>query len=129
VTGELVFWPSAFPQRARFLSRAGKTGPIGQAPPAFADLEQFLAAVAQATARQPWLERWFCLLAEATPLAGSPGAWLVSDHQKRTLSLFGKEHWKLLAISGGRSVTLSAEWNGTALTPLGVLVGNHFHPL
>ncbi len=129
VTGELVFWPSACPQRARFLARSGEPGPIQQEPPAFSDLEQFLTAVAQTTARQPWLERWYCLLAEATPVAGSPGAWFVCDNQKQTLPLAGREHWKLLAISGGRPVTLSAEWNGRALIPLGALVDGTFHPL
>jgi hypothetical protein len=129
INGELVFWPSAAPLRARFLSRTGETIPITAFPPTSPDIESMLAGVAHALAKQPWLDRWFCYLAGATPLLYGTSSWLVRDVTGQALPLAGKEHWKLLALSGGHPVTLAGEWDGHAVKPLSIVIDGQYFAL
>jgi hypothetical protein len=129
INGELVFWPSAVPLRARFHTRTGETVPITELPPTCTDISAFLAKAADALAKQPWLDRWFCFLAGATPTPRAGAPWLVRDVKGEALPLAGKEHWNLLAHSGGRPVILAAEWNGQALTPLSIVIERRFYAL
>lgn len=60
-------------------------------------------------------------------------AWIVAgqwiddeDRGGRALPLAGREHWKMLALSGGRPFDLTGEWDGHRLRPLGMYVENVF---
>jgi hypothetical protein len=122
VEGELIFWPSALPQRARFLSRAGETGAIDASLPGHSSWEDFLGMVSQALARQPWLDR-FLAVANGVQVVPRPDAeWMVRDQAGQALPLRTGTHWTLLALAGGQPVDLVAEWNGRALRPLGAWV-------
>jgi hypothetical protein len=81
-----------------------------------------------ATARQPWLDRFLGVLNGVVPARTASG-WLVHDRTGAILPLAAGDHWRLLALSGGRPVDLAAEWDGETLAPLGLLADGAYFPL
>ena len=127
---ELLFWPGAYPQRARFSTRYGEVGPIQESLPGETEIETFLNFFATALARQPWLERGLCLLHGVTPLySGDETAWYVRDGQGKALPLAPGDYWQLLALSGGYPADLASVWDGESLLPLGVMVQGRYYLL
>ncbi len=126
---EVVFWPSAYPQRARLAGRRGGLTAIAGELPGAPAVAEFLRRFAAALARQPWLERFLCVLKNVTPIPRAAAPWLVRDAAGDALPLAAREHWKLLALSGGHPVDLAGEWNGEELLPLGVAVEGAYHLL
>lgn len=119
--GELAFWPSAAPLRAFVVARETVADPVAVIPTA-GNIEEFLASVAAALARNPWQERFLCVLRDAIPVYDvASGDWDVREPGGGSLPLRDGEHWLLLSLSGGHPVTLAAEWDGAALLPLGVV--------
>lgn len=130
-TADLTFWPGALPLRARIAARHGEMAPLsGRFPGAAGSIEAFLAGVAEALARQPWLDRFLCVLGDAVPVYETSGEhWSVRDGTGATLPLLGGPHWRLLALSGGGPVDLAGEWDGAALRPLGVMADGVYYSL
>ncbi len=126
---DLVFWPSAYPQRARFAARCGECQAIAGALPGVPAVADFLRQFAAALARQPWLDRFLCVLKNVTPIPRRAAPWLIRDAAGEALPLGAREHWKLLALSGGRPVDFAGEWNGEELLPLGVAAEGAYHLL
>lgn len=127
--GELAYWPGASGVRACFVTRTVEATPLDGLP-GQASVEAFLAHVAAALARQPWQDRFLCVLRAVTPIYDSAkAAWWVSDDTGAALPLAASDHWLLLAISGGRPVALAGEWDGAALLPLGVVAECVYYPL
>jgi hypothetical protein len=126
---ELVYFPSAYPLRALVKLRHSPPTPIGSAP-GYADLAAATAAYAAALATFTWLERFPMPLQAVTPIRLGE-RWAIRDHADHTLPLApGFAHgWRLLALSGGRSVALFGEWNGTTLLPLSAGAGEEFRIL
>lgn len=124
--GELAFWPGAAAVRARGIAWQPDVAPISGRLPGAGDIPAALATVATALTRQPWQERFLCLLrdvtvcpahADVTPL----GELYLRDTHGNALPLRRGEQWQLLcAVSGGHPVDVAAEWDGTTLLPLGV---------
>lgn len=128
--GALAFWPGAAGVRARFAERAGMAAPIAGPLPGATRVEAFLGSVAQALARQPWQERFLCVLSRVVPCYdGERDAWHVRDAEGKALRLRGGDRWKLLALSGGHPVDFAGEWDGEALLPLGVVADGAYHRL
>jgi hypothetical protein len=126
---DLIFWPSAFPQRARIAGRRSEQARIVAFTLPSDTIDAFLAIVAAALARQPWLESFPALLRQVVPVPHNDRPWHVRDNSGEWLPLVRPNHWRLLAISGGRPVDLMAEWDGTALTPVGVLAEGRYYLL
>ncbi len=114
----VIFYPGAERQRARLLERRGAVESARHRPPGHATIEELLHAVALSLARQPWLSAFGAMLHDVTLLPPDDG-WLVRDAAGQALPLTGRDHWKFLAVSGGRPFDLAGEWNGQALRPLG----------
>lgn len=129
LAADLTFWPSAWPQRALLRAQRGGPVPLTDTLPGHPTLAALLDHVATATARQPWLDRFPCALNGVTPICGGESAWLVVDADGAALPLAGGDHWHLLALAGGTPIDLTAEWDGEALLPLGVLAEGTYHPL
>ena len=114
----LAFHPGAAPLRAIF---AGEPGPLEPAPGSFGSggAEAALGTVAAVVAANPWIEEWPVTLVAAVPDGRDGGPWTAGTPDG-ALPLGGGElaRWRLLAVSGGRPVSLFGLWNGTALTPL-----------
>jgi hypothetical protein len=126
---ELVYWPSAYPQRALVHAASGRPTALRHGIPGTQFFEPFLAEVARATACQPWLERFLLVLNGAVPLWGEGRRWSVRDTAGHALPLAPGDYWDLLALSGGHPVDLAAEWDGTALLPLGLVVDGAYHQI
>jgi hypothetical protein len=127
---ELLFWPSAYQQRARINARHGAIVPIQESLPGEAEIEAFLASFANALAQQPWLDRGLCLLQGIVPLyCGGETGWYVRDRRGSALPLAQGDHWQLLALSGGYPVDLASVWDGERLLPLGVMVQSSYYLL
>jgi hypothetical protein len=120
---DVVRYPGSAQLRVIVAEKHGEPGP-GGSPPAWADLTEVAAARGRALARDPWLLRWPVSVNDAVPEIGR-GAWQVQDRHGRCLPLAPDpaSAWRLLALSGGRPVSLAGEWEGERLRPLGVWVG------
>ena len=130
MTGSLAFHPGAAPLRALV---AGEPSDLSPAPGSFGGpggAQAALSAVSQAVAANPWLEEWPVVLSAAVPDGRDGGAWSV-ETADGALPLGGGEdaRWRLLAVSGGRPVSLFGLWNGDALLPLAAGDGVRTVPL
>lgn len=114
---ELVFAPSAWPQRALIRDRQGLPVPCGALPLA-ADVDALGRAFAGALARNPWLDRLGVGLRRVVPLRREP-RWLLRDAAGGCVPLRSDGEWRLLAVSGGRPVDVFGEWDGESFRPLG----------
>jgi SWIM zinc finger len=92
--------------------------------------DEALRSAASAVALNPWLEEWPVVLAAAVPDGRDAGPWTAGTDDG-ALPLGGSEdaRWRLLAVSGGRSVSLFGLWNGDTLTPLAAGDGTRTVPL
>jgi hypothetical protein len=126
---ELHFYPGAYPLRARVAERAGEPVASHERLPGSESVEAFLGARAEIVSRQPWLDRLVCVLRDVTPVCSSADPWWVNDQLGKSLPLEGSDHWRLLALSGGRPVDLVGEWNGETLLPLGMVTEGVYTPL
>jgi hypothetical protein len=120
IEAELVYYPSNYPLRAAIKERHSAPTPRASAR-GYTSAESFLTAYADALARNPWVEVFPALLGEVVPVRRDE-AWTVRDTAGRLLPLSPKAAggWKLMALGGGRPVTLFGEWDGRHLLPLGV---------
>ena len=124
---ELTFWPGSFPLRAQVRTRLSEATPLKNRLPGYENIDTFLATIAQALGRQPWLDRFLAPLREVTPVCSDEGrVWTVCDKDGHALPLAGSDHWPLLALSGGHPVDLAAEWDGETLRPLGVMAAGEY---
>ena len=123
----LAFWPSAWPQRAVIKERRGPTEAAAELPGS-TSVSSFLSGVAEALARQPFLERFPAVLAGVVPCPG-PHGLLVADESGDALPLVAGSHHLLLALSGGEPACLSGEWHRERLRPLGLFARGRFVPL
>ena len=129
INATLAFWPSAWPLRATIAEQTGEPTRIRAAIAGHHSLAALLADIADATARQPWLDRFPAVLKEVRITPGDDGPWLVRDEQGATLPLAGDAHWYALAVSGGAPGDLIGEWDGVALSPLAMLVAGTYYVL
>ncbi len=111
---DLAFYPAAVPLRALVATRYD-TGEADA--PAGAAIGGLLTEYATALGQDPWLDTWPALL-EVTP-ARAPLP-CVSDAAGGALPLHpgAADCWPLLALSGGRPVTVAGEWTPRGLWPL-----------
>lgn len=143
------YWPGAYPLRAKVAGQGGLEGdgavvddPAGEpaaeglaaTKPAVAGwgygrLEAFLLAYAEGLARDPWLVRLGGVLRAVRPAVTEAGEWRLLDAAGDALPLVAREHWRLLAVSGGHPVDVMVEWDGEALLPLGVVAAGIYTPL
>ncbi len=114
--GDVVYYPSSFPQRVLLKERRIKPPPdsiAGQT------ISQAIAAYADALSHQPWLTLFPMLLANVTPIHNEKG-WSLRDAEGYALPLgaYMESGWKLLSISGGSPLTLFGVWDGERLSVL-----------
>jgi len=118
IDAELGFFPSNYPLRAVVQQRHGPPEAFEQLP-GFPDLIAATGAYAAALAQMPWTERFPMMLHQVVP-ARDGERWLVRDRAGHVVPLAASfaYGWRLLALSGGRPLTLFGEWNGLSLLPL-----------
>jgi hypothetical protein len=116
--GTMVFYPGRARQRAQFLSPEEPPVAFTQPLPALPLVEAFLDDVSLQLARLPWLSTFGCSL-DAVRLTLHNDQWLILDVAGQALPLAGRDHWSLLARTGGEPCTLTGEWDGRLLLPFG----------
>ncbi|MEU4317009.1 SWIM zinc finger family protein [Nocardia sp. NPDC024068] len=130
---DLHFYPGAAPLRAVVGHTPGSES-VTKSPSA-ADLRATGAGTiaaalddfATAAAADPWLESRPVLLHDVIP-ARTGADLLVTEPDGAALPLAAAaEPWRLLALSGGRPVTVFGTWTGRRLDVISVLVADEFH--
>jgi hypothetical protein len=119
---DLHFYPGQPPLRA--LTGERRAAPAGATSPEPAgDIDALLTEWAAALAADPWLTTWPALLTgtPVPPASPGPAPWYLVDQTGAAVPLAEQESlWKLLAVSGGDSVTIAGEWHGERLLALTV---------
>ncbi len=127
--GEVVFYPSAFPQRilikdfkiatSNFTLRSG-----------FPTLKTFAENYADALAANPWIARFPAFLENVVPVFDKSRFVLIDSHRKMLpLSAGEGNGWELLALSGGRPVQVFGIWNSQEFTALSLIANGQFRLL
>jgi hypothetical protein len=120
-SADLHFYPGQQPTRALIGTR--HSDPARVKPPVpDGGVDALLAGYAAGLAEDPWLTMWPALL-EGTPVppGGGRKTWYLADRAGSALPLADRDAlWTLLAVSGGRPVTLAGEWHPDGLLPLTV---------
>jgi hypothetical protein len=112
---DLCFYPDHL--RVLIAQRYAPAAPIS-AVAAASPVPAALREYARALAADPWLERWPVLLAAVTP-ATVDGGWALVDADGDALPLrAATDPWPLLAVSGGRPLTVAGDWSAAGLRPL-----------
>jgi len=126
IDATLAFYPSGSPLRAMVRDRHGEAQPLRQAS-AHASFGEALAENAELLAGDPWLERTPWWVSDCLPLRRDD-AWSLRDAEGAVVPLARSfaQGWSLLALSGGRPLTVFGEWNGQTLHPLAVLADQRF---
>jgi hypothetical protein len=117
IDADLTFWPSAQPQRALITARRSNRSTTELR--AHATFASMLDAMATIFSAQPWLRHAGVAIENVVPMIDARGEWSVRDRDDAVLPLAGRDHWRLLALSGGAPIGIAAEWDGVALAPLG----------
>ncbi|MDF5752353.1 SWIM zinc finger family protein [Spongiactinospora sp. TRM90649] len=120
VDADLAFYPGASPLRAQVALRHATRSAVG---PPGVSVTEALDEVAGALAGDPWVESWPVVLAGVVPMRGD--GWLLGhpaapggQAEGMPLAPSVGAPWRLLAASGGRPVTVAAEWTPRGLVPL-----------
>ncbi len=118
--GTLVFYPSAFPQRALVQEDFHTLPQTVDALPGAPDIAAFLEKYAAALAAQPWLPYFAEALTGVTVQKEAPNRYFCADISGKILPMSTSEHtgWALIALGGGHPVDLFGEWNGRFFRPL-----------
>ncbi|WP_308168784.1 SWIM zinc finger family protein [Nonomuraea sp. NEAU-A123] len=88
---------------------AGRGDFGGRVPPGVSP-EEALGEIAAAVAADPWTDSWPVVLAGVVPGRTSVGGFPLHPRSR--------DPWRLIAVSGGRPVTVAAEWTPLGLRPL-----------
>ncbi|MCX0271385.1 SWIM zinc finger family protein [Nocardia zapadnayensis] len=124
------FYPVAAPLRAMAGSARDEAAATPAEPAETAGSGTVAAALtdfATAAAADPWLESWPVLLRGVTPVRQGED-WLIGESDGTALPLAEPaQPWRLLALSGGRPVTVFGLWTGRRLELISVLADGDFH--
>ena len=123
IDATLAFFPSASPLRALALERGEasdgrEAGDFLQRAAAASSNDAAWRQVAERVAACPWLALHPLLLRDVVVEFGDGRPWLRQGRAAWPLRLGDAELWRLLACTGGASVTLAGEWDGAAVQAL-----------
>ncbi len=126
---DLVFFPSAYPQRALIKTRHGSPESIEMGSGCgYPTIAQGLQAWQQALTIHPWLEIFPMPLLDVRILREGE-QWVVCDHAGDRLLIpatCGKL-WELFALAGGHPVALFGEWQQRSFVPLSLFTAGRFY--
>lgn len=119
---DLHYYPSGAPLRALWGERRSPAEPCTALPVTDATIAAALADHAEALAGDPWLRLRPALLTDVVPVWTENG-WYIAESDGTALPVAAAEQpWRLLGISGGHPVTLTAEWGVAGLVPISVFI-------
>ena len=122
---ELAFFPGSLPLRALVKERRGEPEPLVDASHGSTVARAF-EAHGEALAKNPWLELTPIVLQDVQIIGD--GEWTVRDAAGATIPISHRfvRGWHLLAVGGGRSMTICGEFDGARLEALGAIVDGEF---
>jgi hypothetical protein len=126
---ELVWFPSSYPLRA-LVKPDYEVLDLPAEPLGYANWQALRQQRASALNQHPWLDLLPACLQGAIPHLQIDRLWL-RDATGYSLPLWRgfEQSWKLLALSGGQPVSLSLEFDGERVYPLGVWTEEGYVPL
>ncbi|HSP81265.1 MAG TPA: SWIM zinc finger family protein, partial [Myxococcaceae bacterium] len=125
---ELVYWPSAAPQRALVRERKGEVRPHQESLPSLT-LDGLCQRFADELSRQPFRERTAAMLGAVVPLLEEQRPGWLQDGTGAAVRLGPGDPWRLLALSGGHPLDVFGEWDGEEFRPLSAFAEGRFLPL
>lgn len=128
VEGRLVFYPSAWPQRALASSDLNATPKTIEKLPGYPNIRTMAIDYATALGAQPWLTHFPVVLQNVTPVR-EKGQFGLADEAGKYLSLEPSSAWAAFALGGGQPLAVFGEWNGTSLFALSAVAGKRFATL
>ena len=128
IPAELVYWPSAAPQRALVQERKGEVRPHTQPVPSLT-LDGLCQRFADELSRNPFRERTAAMLGAVVPVVDKAGSWWLRDATGTAVRLGTCDRWRLLALSGGQPMDVFGEWDGEEFRPLSARAEGRLHPL
>ncbi|MEQ1745333.1 MAG: hypothetical protein ABMA02_07905 [Saprospiraceae bacterium] len=126
VEGTLVFYPSAWPQRALVFGEMASLPQQVETLDGFEKIEDMARTYAAALGSQPWLSAFPAVL-RAVPTRHK-NTFFLADSVGNCAPL-GNEAavcWSLLTLGGGRAFTIFGEWDGKMFTALSALDNGRF---
>lgn len=126
--GTIVYYPGVAQQRARLVPTDGGMTDITDPLPGTGLIDEFLGQYAGQLSRHPWT-RSVCGLFSGVTIVPRANGWVLRDQAGQALPLAQRNHWKLLALTGGAGCDLAGEWDGRCLQPLGVSLEGRFRAL
>jgi hypothetical protein len=122
---DVAFYPSAWPLRASLVNRTDSPTAL----PPEGTIREMLESFSAALSQNPWIEA-FPLALHQTTLASCEGKWLVVDSEGAVLPLHDSARvWNMLAISGGKPVSILGEWDGESFRPLTMMSDKRYRRL
>jgi hypothetical protein len=126
---EVVFYPSAHPQRA-LLKKFEYSNEAFSLRNGHPSLTAFADAYAAALGENPWLGRFPAFLENVVPIFHQTQFVLVDGERKQLpLEVDELKGWKLVALSCGRPIGVFGTWDGEVFVPLSVVVEGQFSAL
>jgi len=127
---ELVFFPGAHQLRALVKSRGNSWQTLTDIQVS-EDSEQALDEYSAAIARNPWLETCPMAINQVVPIRDKAAGWFLQDQIKNLipLTVAGNVGWQMMAISGGRPLSVVGEYDGCAFLPLSAVTGDQYFRL
>ncbi|HEX2915332.1 MAG TPA: SWIM zinc finger family protein [Chloroflexia bacterium] len=123
---EIVYFPGSFPVRALIRQQYGPFMPYCQALKGTL-IETALQDYAEALSVNPWLEELPVMLQAVVP-ARAGAEWYLRDEAGSNLPVNPgfSQAWNLLALSGGKPLTVFGLWNGSYFSPSSAVTEGHF---
>lgn len=106
IDAALAFYPGAAPLRALVT----EAEPTDRPAPAGVSVAEGLREVGRMLAADPWVESWPLVLRDVVPGAGTLGGLPLHPRDR--------DPWRLIAVAGGRPVTVAVEWTPAGVRPL-----------
>ena len=118
--GRLIFYPGTGVQRALVISKAAAVNSTKDGM-GCVRIEDAIAQYAQSLTENPW-QILFPLILRQILLRYQACSWFLQDQDNRLLPVSStfQQGWEVLAMSGGRPLSVFGEWDGQYLRPLSV---------
>lgn len=121
IDAEIVFYPGAYPLRGLIKERHSSPESMNGYPPGYG-IPEIFDTYANATSQNIWIDSIPVMLTSVIPFYNSDDKGILSDSDGYSLNIRdGFDYqWELLAISGGRGLSIFGEWDGESFLPLSV---------
>jgi len=123
--GEVVFYPSSYDLRIHLRHFQTIYEPF--IVNGYANFSIFLKEYAEAIGVNPWLLVFPAILEEVIPIYQKEAFFLI-DKNKKMLPLKTDENrvWSMIALSGGRPITVFGQWEKQVFEPLSAILADQF---